>query len=543
VKLFYRLTMTIAAVTLFVCIITSAYLFRSGNIREINTALTKDMIPELTLLDDMNNEIGIFTLKTLELRMSGSDASQLFQEREKARKDAGAALTLYKIIAGDMDPDAVEFEEKLSANWSAIQETARDLESATAEDHVLQKKIGEQRLGIIYLIRTGIQKELLEIAELTDEIETSVAFDINMIAVTLTLYAAACAAIVLSLYSVSRSVTDLKNDVEKVGAGDLGAKSKLKRADEIGSLASAFNKMIDDLKKTRDALTEKTTKEIEARTILEQKVKELTDTKTAIINMMEDTEELNKKLRMTQKTLKANVEELKFEEVKKNEFMSTAAHELKTPLTSIHGFSQLLQKSEIAKDDEKRGKYLGIIESETIRLSKLVNDVLDISRIDLNTIKLENEEIDIGKMTEEIKTEMDVQTAQKGLISEYIVEKNMPKLYSDRERVQQVLMNLINNSVKYTPKGKITVKVSKENDFVHFMVKDTGVGIAKENQSKIFSRFYQVDSSYTRSGGGVGLGLSLCKELINLMGGKIWFVSEYGKGSEFHFTLPIGSSK
>src|SRR3989344_8851810 len=133
------------------------------------------MIPELTLLDDMNNKIGIFTLKTLELRMSSSDASQLFQEREKARKDAGAALTLYKIIAGDMDPDTVEFDEKLSANWSAIQETARDLESATAENNTaLQKRLSRQRLDIIYLIHTGMQKELLEKPELTDATETSV---------------------------------------------------------------------------------------------------------------------------------------------------------------------------------------------------------------------------------------------------------------------------------------------------------------------------------------------------------------------------------
>jgi len=128
---------------------------------------------------------------------------------------------------------------------------------------------------------------------------------------------------------------------------------------------------------------------------------------------------------------------------------------------------------------------------------------------------------------------------KKGLESEYKIDKNMPNIITDRERLTQVLMNLINNSIKYTPKGKITVSAFVDGKNIHISVKDTGIGIGKENQPKIFTRFYQVDSSYTRSAGGMGLGLSLCKEFVELLGGKIWFISAAGKGSEFHFTLPV----
>jgi signal transduction histidine kinase len=118
----------------------------------------------------------------------------------------------------------------------------------------------------------------------------------------------------------------------------------------------------------------------------------------------------------------------------------------------------------------------------------------------------------------------------------------LPEISTDKERLTQILINLITNSIKYTHKGKITVSALKDGTGVHFIIKDTGIGISKKDQPKIFTRFYQVDSSYTRSAGGVGLGLSLCKEFVERLGGKIWFTSVAGKGSEFHFILPKSPS-
>ena len=140
---------------------------------------------------------------------------------------------------------------------------------------------------------------------------------------------------------------------------------------------------------------------------------------------------------------------------------------------------------------------------------------------------------------ESVKREMEMLINKKELKLEFEIAKGIPKIVTDMERLTQILINIINNAMKYTPKGKISVRAFRDNKTVHFIVKDTGIGIAKENQEKIFGRFYQVDSSYARKAGGTGLGLTICKEFVVLLGGKIWIKSELGKGSEFHFTLPV----
>ena len=272
---------------------------------------------------------------------------------------------------------------------------------------------------------------------------------------------------------------------------------------------------------------------------LDRKVQELTETKTAVLNMMEDMEETNKNLVKTQQQLKETLKELKESDIKKDEFISIAAHELKTPLTSIHGFSQLLLSPGIAADAEKRGKFLRIMEKESMRLAKLVNDILDLSRIDLGTIKVNNEEIDTSQLMDDVEREMDIPMKERGLRSEYDIEKGLPRMVTDQEKLREILMNIISNAIKYTPKGKISVKVWTEDGNLQVMVKDTGIGISEEQQKKLFHRFYQIDSSYTRKAGGAGLGLALSKEFVELMGGRIWIISQEGKGSEFHFTLPI----
>ncbi|MCK4555272.1 MAG: HAMP domain-containing histidine kinase, partial [Candidatus Aenigmarchaeota archaeon] len=299
---------------------------------------------------------------------------------------------------------------------------------------------------------------------------------------------------------------------------------------------NAFNKMASDLRESQEKIR-KQNEELEQK--VEERTYDIQEGKRAIINMMDDTEKLNTELIAAQEKLRQNLNALKETDVKKNQFISIAAHELKTPLTSIHGFSQLLQNRDIAKNQKKREKYLKIMDHETLRLSKIVNDMLDLSRLDLNAVTFDISKVDMNKIIEDIRTEMNIQAKAKGLEIEYSLERSLPKIITDKERLTQILMNLINNAVKYTPKGKITVKVSMEGKDMHFIVKDTGLGIAKNNQDKIFGRFYQVDSSYTRSAGGVGLGLSLCKEFVEVLGGKLWCESAPGKGSEFHFTLPL----
>ncbi|MCX6817395.1 MAG: ATP-binding protein [Candidatus Aenigmarchaeota archaeon] len=341
---------------------------------------------------------------------------------------------------------------------------------------------------------------------------------------------------------VIKPIQKINKGVESVSSGKLDYSVDIKSNDEIGNLSKAFNRMVNDLKQSNDQIKrhehDLEEKVSERTKDLDSKVGELTDTKTAILNMMEDMDDANRNLMTMQDELRNSLKELKESDIKKDEFISIAAHELKTPLTSIHGFSQLMQNKDVIENKERRGKYLGIMEHETTRLAKLVTDILDLSRIDLGTLKMAIEEVDVSSLIDDVSKELNIQMKSHGLESEYIIEKDL-KMMTDMERLTQIVINLINNSIKYTPKGKITVKAWKDGGDFHFMVKDTGIGIPKDKQHHIFQRFYQVDSSYTRSAGGVGLGLSLCKEFVNVLGGKIWFVSQEGKGSEFHVTLPM----
>lgn len=342
---------------------------------------------------------------------------------------------------------------------------------------------------------------------------------------------------------IIKPIMSIRDGVESLSRNDFIYDVKIKSGDELGSLSDAFGKMSNDLKESRGKIedySKNLEKNVTERTKdLDTKISELTEMKTAILNMMDDTDVTNKELVKMQDELRKSLEELRKLDVKKDEFISIAAHELKTPLTSIHGFSQLLLGSDVSGDREKRDKYLKIIDSETKRVAKLVTDILDLSRLDLGTVRLNLEEVNIKDLVENVQKEMDIQITAKGLKSEYILKPNIPKISTDRERLTQILLNLINNAVKYTPKGKITVKIYKDGNDVHFIIKDTGIGIAKEYNDKLFHRFFQIDSSYTRQASGTGLGLALCKEFVTLMSGKIWFASEVGKGSEFHFTLPI----
>jgi signal transduction histidine kinase/HAMP domain-containing protein len=344
--------------------------------------------------------------------------------------------------------------------------------------------------------------------------------------------------IVRPIYSITKTLKEISN-------GNFDAKIEVKSKNEIGELAKSFNAMIDELNESKKKIEQhqqELEKNVNERTTdLNEKMRDIEKSRTAILNMMEDAEETNRQLVKTQDELKKAMDELKKTDVKKDEFISVTAHEFKTPLTAIHGFAELLQEKKI--DMKSTRKYLNIIKEETERLAKLVSEILNLSRIDLGTLKLTYEDIDLYSLVETIRSEADVKIKSRGLKSAYDLEKRLPKIESDREKLTEILLNLLDNAAKYTNKGTITMKISREKDSAHFMVKDTGIGISEEAKPKMFERFYQADSSNTRKVGGTGLGLALSKEYVATMGGRMWFVSEAGKGSEFHFTLPIKAQK
>jgi signal transduction histidine kinase len=342
---------------------------------------------------------------------------------------------------------------------------------------------------------------------------------------------------------ISGPIKRLSEAASEIGGGKFDLEVRAESKDEIGELAESFNRRVSDIKKSKEEMHQhEIEKNVSLRTAdLGEKMKEIETSRTAILNMMEDSEDVNKQLIKAQEDLKRAMDELKKTDVKKDEFISVTAHEFKTPLTAIHGFAELLQDKKI--DVKSTKKYLNIIKEETERLARLVSEILNLSRIDLGTLKITYEELDLYKLVETIRSEADIKIKSRGLKSGYELEKKLPKIESDREKLTEILLNLLDNAAKYTNKGSITLKISRENDSIHFTVKDTGIGIPEESKPKMFERFYQVDSSNTRKVGGTGLGLALSKEYVATMGGKMWFVSDAGKGSEFHFNLPIRAPK
>lgn len=348
-------------------------------------------------------------------------------------------------------------------------------------------------------------------------------------------------AFVSALYfasSISEPIKDFHYLAESLSKGGEGIKYVLTRTgDEFGELASMFNSMASELNKHRNKL-ENTIAEKTGE--LSTKIKESEDSKKAILNIMDDVEKTNKSLFEVQLQLKKNLEELKLLDKKKNEFVSITAHELKTPITSIRGFVELLIDKFETLDSETRNKYFDIIRIDTTRLNKLISDILDLSKIDLKALKLDLYKVVISDLFKQLEDELGIIVRKKGL--EFIFEtgENVPKsTVSDKNRLLQILSNLVNNALHYTEKGSITVKVVLNDNFLLFSVTDTGVGIEPQFVDKLFQRFYQVDSSYTRKIGGSGLGLAISKELVGLLGGRIWLESKVNEGTTFFFTIPI----
>jgi signal transduction histidine kinase len=250
-------------------------------------------------------------------------------------------------------------------------------------------------------------------------------------------------------------------------------------------------------------------------------------------------DELEKKEALLEK---ANTE-LKNLDKEKDEFISLAAHELKTPLASIKGFAQVLTDDKIFEDREKSKYFLGLINKNTDTLFTLILDIVDASRISLGKLKINLEEVDPYPLFDDIRTNMEPIIRERGVEPAFTIGNGLPKIWGDGARIAQILRNLLTNSIHYMQKGgKISLNIFRAEKFVQFEVGDTGTGIPEENKKYIFSRFYQVDSSLTRKIGGSGLGLSICQGLVELMNGNIWFESEVGKGTAFFFRVPLANA-
>ena len=319
---------------------------------------------------------------------------------------------------------------------------------------------------------------------------------------------------VIVRYVIVKPVKHLRDVSDAVAAGDVNIRADIQTRDEFEELCHAFNRMLRNLIAMQEELRG-------VNRELDRKVDELAQANMALHQM--------NKL--------------------KSEFMATMSHELRTPLNSVIGFSEMLSTSDRLSEKERR--YAANIQRSGKMLLGLINDILDLAKIESGKMEVRTEEFSIRDVIEGLLTMIRPIAEEKSIQIETSVDPEIPVLYQDPGKLQQILYNLLSNAVKFTPEGgRVSVSVNAAATDLVLAVADTGVGIPPEDRDRIFEKFRQgsvvsqgTDPVHTRQYSGTGLGLSIVRELCHMLGGEVTLESELGRGSTFKVRLPLRLEK
>ena len=301
---------------------------------------------------------------------------------------------------------------------------------------------------------------------------------------------------------ITRPVEELTAGAQDIAEGHFDRRLSIRSSDEIHILAETFNHMTERLKEN-----------------------------------VEQLEESNRKL--------AGVnEELKELDRMKSDLLANVSHELRTPLTAIKGYTDYVLDRKLGPITDKQEKGFVVVQRNLERLSRTINALLDFSRLEMGRVSVNLQPFELGPLTESILAGLRAELERNGLVARAELAPDLPQVIGDRDKISQVLENLVVNALKFTPAGgRITISASREpgapRPLAQIVVADTGIGIPADQIAKIFNRFHQVDGSTTRRFGGVGLGLAIVKSILEAHGTAIRVESEAGKGTRFRFMLPL----
>lgn len=380
--------------------------------------------------------------------------------------------------------------------------TNNDKMMIETENGSLHIKLTEyKREGINWLIITAIPDQPFT-ADIHKNIQTAILLSVLALLLSIVIYRK-------STDFMLKPINNLMAAAEKFSKGDLQQRARVYKNDEIGMLSKSFNNMADELYIHINNL--------------EEKVKE----RTAEI------EKTNVELKYAKiEADKANAA--------KSEFLANMSHEIRTPLNAVIGFSELLQNT---VQDEKHKRYIQTINTAGNSLLMIINDILDLSKIEAGKMELHSKPVTLPAVLKEVETTFTQKVQQKGIEFLIDIQGDVPELVLlDEVRIRQILLNLAGNAVKFTEKGYVKLSIqawpSKTNDMscvdLQLSVEDTGIGIPDHEKEKIFESFTQVSGQSIKKYGGTGLGLAITKKLVEMMNGKISLESEVGKGSTFH---------
>ena len=446
-------------------------------------------------------------------------------------------------------------------------------------------------LGIINVFNLNEIKTQI-VGNSLNEIESKIEYTYKLTIILDVVYSVVCI-IMIILFSqiLSRPITKLKSDAEKMVSND-NKIEKNKNSKDDDEVVNAFNMMTEELKENLNEMTRQK-KQIETIILhmtdgiiafnMEGEVILVNQAATRLLQLLPKDRDFNsifnrkihldinmekiiylenwtsseQKVTIGDKTLNMFfaqfkdendrpsgimvliqdiTEHVKLDNMRK-EFVADVSHELKTPITSIMGYADTLLEGEYDKDTQN--KFLNVIAEEARRMAKLVTDLLTLSRFDNNQILQEKVRFDLGELVKQCQEKVQIEIDKKKHKVECFVTADVPKVYADKEGIERVVLNILTNSIKYTPDGgNIKIYVGFVYNDAYIKVIDNGLGIPEEDLSRIFERFYRVDKARTRQMGGTGLGLSIAKEILDKNNGSIDIKSQKGKGTEVVIRIP-----